>query len=63
MRWQLTDAEKRENWAAVRKMAKRYFWAAMLPILALLWGAGYAQGLIDAATCRELISKESNDGN
>lgn len=50
----LTPAEKAENWAACRKYLRRYFALLMLPLLALLWGAGYAQGLL--AGYRELCA-------
>lgn len=38
----------RQNWAYCRRVARRYFWAAMLPLLALLWFAGYGYGLLTA---------------
>lgn len=56
----LSDAEKAENWAACRRYLRRYFVAALLPLLALIWGAGYGQGLLDgAAHCLPMTRKES----
>lgn len=57
----LSADETAANYAYVRKRLKAYFWLAMLPALAAIWGAGYAYGLIDncAAQIRETISKES----
>jgi len=66
----LSDDEKAANWATCRRYLRRYFVALLLPALALLWGAGYAKGLLDgwAAAMREsgrpeTISKESNHEN
>lgn len=65
----LSEAERAANWAAVRKSARRLFWLAMLPFLALLWATGYATGLLDGAKaprrepCPETISKESTNEN
>lgn len=56
------EEEVAANWAYVRRRARLFFWAAMLPALALIWGAGYAYGLLDhcATAFRETIStKES----
>ena len=49
------------NWRYVAKRARVLFWLLMLPALALIWGAGYAQGLLShcEAAIRETISKES----
>lgn len=62
----LSEAERAANWAAVRKSARRLFWLAMLPFLALLWATGYAMGLLDGSKAirpegrPEIISKESS---
>lgn len=61
----LNEHEQAANWATVRRLARRYFVAALLPVLGLLWASGYAKGLLDgwAAAMREprpeIISKES----
>lgn len=39
----------RNNWRECRRYLRRYFIAALVPALALIWGAGYAKGLLDAA--------------
>lgn len=49
-----------ENWAAVRRMGRFYFWALMLPFLFLIWAAGYGQGTFDSclpARQTETVSK------
>lgn len=57
----LSDDEKAANWAACRRMLRRYFIALLVPALALIWFAGYGYGLLTVAgqNCRETISKES----
>ena len=51
------------NWRYVRRVSRYYFVGLMVPILLLLWGSGYAAGLL--ANCappparHETISKES----
>lgn len=59
----LSEAERAANWQAARKAARRLFWLAMVPFLALLWATGYAKGLLDGskATRPEIISKESSE--
>lgn len=48
----LSSEEQAENWRAVRRGLRRWFIIALIPFLALLWGAGYAKGLLDgAAAC------------
>jgi hypothetical protein len=55
----LSEAETKANWQAVRRYLRRYFIAAMLPLLAALWGAGYGQGLIEGGRdCPPAIRKE-----
>ena len=55
----LSDDEKAENWRAVRRYLRRYFVALMIPALALIWGAGYAKGILDAAgDCLPLARNE-----
>lgn len=57
----LSDDEKAENWRAVRRYLRRYFIALMVPALALIWGAGYAKGILDAAgDCLPLVRNERN---
>lgn len=43
----LTGEEKAANWRACRRYLKIYFWLAMLPFLAFIWGAGYITGMIN----------------
>lgn len=43
----LSEDEVAEQWAYIRSRARIYFWLAMAPVLALIWGAGYVQGLLD----------------
>lgn len=45
----LSEAERAANWRACRKAARRLFVLLLLPLLALIWGAGYGQGLLDGA--------------
>lgn len=65
----LSEAEIAANWATVRRAARRYFLALMVPFLALLWASGYAKGLLDGwaaameARRVETISKESNNAS
>lgn len=63
-----TPDDTRENWRKVRAMLRVYRLALFLPLLALalalIWGSGYASGLL--AKCApvprpETISKESNN--
>lgn len=55
----LSDEEKAENWRACRRYLRRYFVAALVSLLALLWAAGYAKGLLDAgrADCPPAVSR------
>ena len=53
----LSDEEKAANWATVRKAGKFYFVALLLPFLALIWGAGYAQGLLDSCLPRVTVER------
>lgn len=53
----LSAAEKAENWAACRKYLRRYFVACLVPVLALIWGAGYGQGIL--AGYREVCGPET----
>lgn len=43
----LSEEERAANWQACRRYLRRYFIAALLPLLAVLWAAGYAKGLLD----------------
>jgi hypothetical protein len=47
-----------DNWAAVRRMGRRYFVALYLILAAFLWLAGYSMGLTSA--CLPTLNKESN---
>ena len=38
-----------QNWRDCARYLRRYFILLMLPGLALIWAAGYGQGLIDGA--------------
>lgn len=53
----LTPDEKAENWRACRKYLRRYFIASLIPALALIWGAGYGQGIL--AGYREVCGPET----
>lgn len=59
----LEPAEIATNWQAARAALRRWFILAMLPLLGLLWAAGYVQGLIEGGRdCLSLTrNKESND--
>lgn len=59
----LSDEEKAENWRACRRYLRRYFVALLIPFLAMLWGAGYAKGLLDAGAAYCLPSANRNEGN
>lgn len=54
----LTESEIAANWAATRKALRRWFILLMLPLLALLWAAGYVQGLIEGG--RDCLSITRN---
>lgn len=45
----LSPEESAENWRACRRYLRRYFLALIVPGLALIWAAGYGQGLLDGA--------------
>lgn len=48
-----------QNWRDCARYLRRYFIALLVPALALIWGAGYAQGLLDAAAdCLPTIRNE-----
>lgn len=64
----ITPDDAAENWRKVRAMARIYRLVVLLPLLAIalaiIWGAGYAQGLLSAcspAARPETISKESHN--
>lgn len=55
----LSPEESAANWRDCRRYLKRYAIAAALPGLALLWAAGYGQGLIQgAAACLPIQRNE-----
>ena len=41
------------NWAAVRRMGRVYFWAALLALASLLFLAGYSMGLVEQCLPRK----------
>jgi len=52
----------RNNWRDVRRYLRRYFVALIVPMLALIWFAGYGQGLLEGAReCLPTIAR--NEGN
>lgn len=62
MAWEKpTPDQTRENWAAIRRIGRRYAVAATLPFLALIWVAGYGKGLLDAPCRNETISAPTGD--
>lgn len=48
-------ARSKENWAYCRRVIGRYFVLIMLPLLLMLWGAGYGQGYL--AGYREAVAE------
>lgn len=50
-----------QNWRDCARYLRRYFIALLIPFLALLWFAGYAQGLLDAA--RDCVPSARNERN
>src|SRR3546814_17473727 len=42
-----------QNWRDCARYLRRYFVAALVPGLALIWAAGYGQGLLDGARSEE----------
>lgn len=59
-------AERAEsNWNKVRRTLRLYFVLTVLPVIALIWAAGYGKGLLDAyrSRCPEpvvILPKESD---
>lgn len=54
----LSPEESAENWRACRRYLRRYFLLLLVPGLALIWCAGYGQGLLDgAADCLPYMTR------
>lgn len=57
----LEPEESAENWRACRLYLRLWTIALTVPLILLLWYAGYAQGLLDACPPTPAITR--NEGN